>query len=79
LKSLYFVAYEVSYLNNWNNQISKEIFHETLLLEKDLNVDLPKDKDWMLRDEQVNELLLDILGLLKNKYDEVTLLKVRRM
>jgi len=69
----------VSYLNNWNNQISKEIFHETLLLEKDLNVDLPKDKDWMLRDEQVNELLLDILGLLKNKYDEVTLLKVRRM
>lgn len=79
LKCTYFVAYEVQYLDNWTNQIQKEIFHETILLDKDLSIDLPKQNDWMLRDNQVNELLLDILGQLRNRYDEVTLLRVRRL
>jgi hypothetical protein len=79
LKFAYYVAYEVRFKNIWTQQIEKEIYNETFLLNKDLQIDLPTENDWKLDNQDVSELLLDLLTLLKHKYDEVTLLKVKRI
>lgn len=79
LKFAYYVVYEVQFKNIWTQQIEKEIYNETFLLNKDLQIDLPTENDWKLDNPDVSELLLDLLALLKHKYDEVTLIKVKRI
>jgi len=79
LKFTYYVTYQVSFKNMISNQDEREIYHETLWLNHDLNVDLHAENDWMLDKPKVNELLLDLLSYLNHKYDEVTILRVKRM
>ena len=63
----------------WNQQKEKETYNELFLLNKDLQIDLPDNNDWKLDDTEISSFLLDLLSLLKHKYDEVTLLRVKRM
>ena len=79
LKFAYYVSYEVKLLNPWTNQMDREIYHETILLDKNLNIDLPQGGEWNLYDSDINKLLLDTLLYLKHKYDEVTLLRIKRI
>ena len=79
LKFLYYVSYEVHFINIWPQQKEKETYNEVFLLNKDLQIDLPSDNDWKLDDNEISTFLLDLLSLLQHKYDEVTLLKVKRV
>ncbi len=79
LKFAYYVSYEVRFYNPLSNQIDREIYHETILLDKDLNIDLPQDGEWELYDTDINKLLLSTLLYLKHNYDEVTLLRIKRI
>jgi len=79
LKFLYYVSYEVHFINIWTQQKEKETYNEVFLLNKDLQIDLPSDNDWKLDDNEISTFLLDLLSLLQHKYDEVTLLKVKRV
>ncbi|HEU5054130.1 MAG TPA: hypothetical protein VFT78_13515 [Hanamia sp.] len=44
-KFAYFVTYEVSTRNIYTNQVEHDTFSETLLLDQDFDVDLPKEND----------------------------------
>lgn len=79
LKFTYHVAYEVSFKNIWTQQMEKEIYNETLLLNRDLPINLPYNNNWELDNKDISEFLLDLLALLKHKYDEVILLRVKRI
>jgi Mg2+ and Co2+ transporter CorA len=79
LKFPYYVSYEVHFINIWTQQKEKETYNEVFLLNKDLQIDLPSKNDWKLDDTEISRFLLDLLSLLKHKYDEVTLLRVKRM
>jgi len=79
LKFPYYVVYEVRMYNIWNHQVEREIYKETLLLNEDLQIDLPSGNSWNLDDEAVLSFLSDLLSLLKHKFDEVTLLRVKRI
>lgn len=79
LKFPYYVSYEVHFMNIWTQQKEKETYNEVLLLNKDLHIDLPSDNDWNFDYPEISTFLLDLLSLLKHKYDEVTLLRVKRM
>jgi len=75
----YYVSYEVHFINIWTQQKEKETYNEVFLLNKDLQIDLPNKNDWKLDDTEISAFLLDLLSLLKHKYDEVTLLRVKRV
>lgn len=79
LKFRYYVSYEVRFHNIWTNQIDKETYNEVLWLNQDLDIDLPSGNDWMLSNSDITSLLTDLLMYLKHKYDEVTLLRVKRI
>lgn len=79
LKFQYYVSYEVHFINMWSQQKEKETYNEFFYLNKDLQIDLPKNNDWRLENEDISKFLLDLLSLLNHKYDEVTLLKVKRI
>ena len=79
LKFPYYVSYEVHYMNMWNQQNEKETYNELFQLNIDLQIDLPDNNDWKLDDTEISTFLLDLLSLLNHKYDEVTLLRVKRM
>jgi Mg2+ and Co2+ transporter CorA len=79
LKFPYYVSYEVHFINIWTDQKEKETYNEVFLLNKDLQIDLQSKNDWKLDDTGISTFLLDLLSLLKHKYDEVTLLRVKRM
>lgn len=79
LKFPYYVSYEVHFINIWTQQKEKETYNEVFLLNKDLQIDLPSNNDWKLEDTEISTFLLDLLSLLKHKYDEVTLLRVKRV
>ena len=78
LKFTYRVLYEVKFTNIWPETIEKQIFDEIVLLDKDLDIDLPQG-EWNLNNSEINSLLLDLLLYLKYNYNEVTLLKVKRI
>ncbi len=78
-KFAYYISYEVRFKNIWTNQIDKEIYNETVLLNKDLQINLPTKDDWNLSDKNVAELIFDLLESLKHKYDEVTLVRIKRI
>ena len=79
LKHTYYISYEVRFKNIWTNQIDKEIYNETVLLNKDLQINLPTANNWKLDNKNVSELIFDLLESLKHKYDEVTLLRIKRI
>lgn len=79
LKFPYYVSYEVHFINVWTQQKEKETYNEVFLLNKDLQIDLPSNNDWKLDNNEISTFLLDLLSLLKHKYDEVTLLRVKRV
>lgn len=79
LKFPYYVSYEVHSINIWTQQKEKETYNEVFLLNKDLQIDLPSNNDCKLDDTEISIFLLDLLSLLKHKYDEVTLLRVKRL
>jgi hypothetical protein len=78
LKFAYRVVYEVKFTNIWPERTEKQIFDEIVLLDKDLDIDMP-DGEWKPINSEVNSLLLELLLYLKYKYDEVTLLRVKRI
>lgn len=79
LKFRYYVSYEVRFYNIWTDQIDKESYNEVLWLNQDLDIDLPSGNDWMLLNSENTSLLTDLIMYLKHKYDEVTLLRVKRL
>ncbi len=79
LKFRYYVEYEVRTHNIWNHQVEREIYKEALLLNEDIQIDLPSGDNWNLDDEKVLSFLSDLLSLLKHKFDEVALLRVKRI
>lgn len=79
LKFPYYVSYEAHFINMWTEQKEKETYNECFLLNKDLQIDLPINNDWKFDNTEISTFLLDLLSMLKHKYDEVTLLRVKRM
>lgn len=78
LKYKYFVSYEVTYTNIWTNESQKEIYNEIFYLNKNVNVDFPVTTKNLL-DTNLEEFILELITLLKNKYDEVSLLIVKKI
>lgn len=78
LKYRYFVSYEVTFTNTYSNALQKEIYHEYFYLDKNVEVDFPAVTKSLL-DEKLEEFLLELIELLKNKYDEVSLLVVKKI
>lgn len=79
LKFQYYVSYEVHFVNIWTQQKEKETYNEVFLLNKDLQIDLPINNDWKFDNTEISTFLLDLLSMVKHKYDEVSLLKVKRI
>lgn len=76
----YLVSYEISTKNIYTGNIDHDNFTETLLLDEDFDIDLPKENDdWEWDKKGISKFLLEVLTLLKHKYDEVTLLSIRRL
>lgn len=78
----YLVKYEISTKNIDTNNIDNDSFTETLFLDEDFDIDLSKKNDddvseWDKKD--ISNLLHEVLMLLKHKYDEVTLLSIKRL
>lgn len=78
LKHKYFVSYEVTFVNIWSNQPHKEIYNEVFYLNENIDVDFPTVTKNLL-EKRLEELLLQLFALLKNKYDEVSLLIVKKI
>lgn len=79
LKYSYYVVYEVRFINIWTQQVEKETYSETLLLNADLQIELIENNNWQLNKKEIYEFLLELSTLLKRKYEEVTLLYVKRV
>ncbi|WP_281233821.1 hypothetical protein [Flavobacterium gelatinilyticum] len=78
LKHRYYVSYEVTFTNTYSNTSQKEIYHEFFYLDKEVDVDFPAVTKSLL-DNKLEEFLLELFDLLKNKYDEVSLLVVKKI
>lgn len=78
LKHKYFVSYEVTFRNNYSNTLQKEIYNEFFYLDIDVDLDFPAVTKSLL-DKKLEKFILELFDLLKNKYDEVSLLVVKKI
>jgi hypothetical protein len=79
IKFPYEIRYEVSFKNIRTNQIEKETYCETIFLNEDIEIMLPNENgNWDLHKKEIKDFLHEVNLLLKNKYDEITLLSIRK-
>ena len=78
-KFSYQVMYEVFLKENSTNSKTKETYTEILWLDKDMQIDFPFQNGWQFHDEKISNLLNDILFQLSYRYNEVSLLQVKRL
>lgn len=79
LKFCYYVTYEVEFYNIWSKREEREVYREYYWLNEDLNINLPQNGDWYLEDNQNSSLIMDVLSILKFKYDKVSLKSLQRV